>query len=363
VTWQTRCSFRNPRDDVIKEVRMTSPQRPDSPAVSIVIPAFKAATDIPDALASVFRQTFTDYEVILVNDGSPDTPALEAAIQPHQSRIGYIVQPNLGAAAARNTGIRAARGRYLAFLDADDIWLPEFLERQVGYLTSHSSSALVYADALITGATPLARRRFTQTAPSNGPATLNNLLGQRCNIMLSTVVARRDAVIEAGGFDETVRRGHDADLWFRMARLGAALHYQPLVLAERRVRADGLSGDRLSELTRAIAVIDRFGRLHPLSAEERTTLRTRLLHLRTQLEVEEAKQRLVEGNFAAARTRLARHRPASLKIWAARLGLVIAPRLFRRVYLKLRGACHAVGVTKGPGLGRDDELRSVGRLP
>jgi glycosyltransferase involved in cell wall biosynthesis len=341
---------------------MTNVQRPNSPAVSIVIPAFKASRDIADALVSVFRQTFTDFEVIVVNDGSPDTAELEAALEPHQLRLRYMIQPNLGAAAARNTGVRAARGEYLAFLDADDIWRPEFLERQVGFLEAHPGCALVYSDALITGETPLARRRFAQTAPSNGPATLNNLLGQRCNIMLSTVVTRRQAVIDAGLFDETVRRGHDADLWFRMARLGATLDYQPLVLAERRARADGLSGDRLSELTRAIAVLERFGRIHALSTEERTTLSARLDYLQTEIEVEEAKRRLVEGNFAAARTRLARYRPARLKIRAVRLGLIIAPRLLRRVYLSLRGACHAVGVS-GPALRRDDELRSVSRLP
>jgi len=321
---------------------MTSPQRSDSPAVSIVIPAFRASADIPDALASVFRQTFTDFEAIVVNDGSPDTPELEQALRPYEGRVRYMVQPNRGAAAARNTGVWAAQGRYIAFLDADDLWTPEFLRRQVAFLDAHPESTLVYADALITGDTPLARRRFAQTAPSQGPATLLNLIEQRCNIMLSTVVVRRDALLEAGLFDESVRRGHDADLWFRLAWRGAMLDYQPQVLAERRVRSDGLSGDRLSELTRAVAVMTRFGELYELSGKERTALTVRLEHLQKQIEVEEAKRRLIEGNFAAARTRLALYRPsslrASLKVRAALIGLRIAPRLLRRVYLSLRGA-------------------------
>jgi glycosyltransferase involved in cell wall biosynthesis len=306
------------------------------PEVSVVIPAFRASRDIPDALASVFRQTFTDYEVIVVNDGSPDTPDLERALAPHQSQVRYIVQPNRGAAAARNTGIRASHGRFIAFLDADDVWLPEFLDRQVRFLIEHPACGLVYADAIISGETPLARRRFAQTAPSDGPVTLLNLLQQRCNIMLSTVVVRREPLIESGMFDESVRRGHDADLWFRLALDGADLQYQPLVLAERRVRAGGLSGTRRAELARAISVLYRFGQKHELDTRERTALRVRIMQLLMQFEVEEAKQRLIEGNFAAARTRLDLQRPASFKIRAARLALRIAPHLFRRVYLSFR---------------------------
>jgi glycosyltransferase involved in cell wall biosynthesis len=323
----------------------------ESPIVSIVIPAFRASDDIPDALASVFRQTFTDYEVIVVNDGSPDTPALERALAPHQSRIRYIAQPNRGAAAARNTGIRASRGRFIALLDADDVWLPEFLDRQVGFLMAYPSCALVYADAIISGDTPLARRRFAETAPSDGPVTLLNLLQQRCNIMLSTVVVRREPLIESGMFDESIKRGHDADLWFRLAWRGADLQYQPLVLAERRVRSSGLSGDQRSELARAISVLHRFGQKHQLGVRERTALRVRVMQLLMQLEIEEAKARLVEGNVDAARIRLDLHHPASLKIRAARLALRIAPHLFRRVYLTLRKAS-----------GRNHELRSAARL-
>ena len=101
-----------------------------APAVSVVIPAFNAACDIAAALESVFAQTFTDYEVIVVNDGSTDN--LPAAIHPFQHRLIYIDQPNRGAAAARNTGIRTARGRYVAFLDADDVWHPCFSSGRCG---------------------------------------------------------------------------------------------------------------------------------------------------------------------------------------------------------------------------------------
>ena len=131
--------------------------RPARPAVSVIIPAFRASRDIADALASVFAQTFTDFEVVLVDDGSPDAAELEAAIAPFRSRIHFIAQPNHGAGAARNTAIRASTGRLLAFLDADDRWLPDFLARQVALLESDRHCALVYCDALLSGDTPARR--------------------------------------------------------------------------------------------------------------------------------------------------------------------------------------------------------------
>jgi glycosyltransferase involved in cell wall biosynthesis len=318
------------------ESTMHSASFGDHPAVSVVIPAYRASRDIPDALASIFRQTFTDFEVIVVNDGCPDTAALVAALAPYSSSIRYIAQTNRGAAAARNTGVRAARGRFIAFLDADDVWLPGFLGAQVRLLEQRPARALVYCDATITGESALAHRRFSEGAPSIGPLTLLALVEQRCNIMLSTVVVRRDPLLAVGGFDETIARGHDADLWFRLALSGAWLHYNPAVLAERRVRAEGLSGNRISELRRAVDVLDRFGRRHDLPTAERTAVRVRIMRLRTELDIEEAKQRLVQGDFDAARQRLARHHGVSLKLRAVSLALRIAPRLFRRAYLVLR---------------------------
>jgi glycosyltransferase involved in cell wall biosynthesis len=84
-----------------------------------------------------FRATFTDYEVIIVNDGSPDTEDLERALEPFRDRIRYFKQRNRGAGAARNVGLRAARGEFVAFLDADDLWLPNYLDEQMRFIQEH----------------------------------------------------------------------------------------------------------------------------------------------------------------------------------------------------------------------------------
>src|ERR1700751_944670 len=105
-----------------------------APSVSVIIPSYNTAAYIAEALDSVFAQTFTDFEVIVVNDGSPDADELEAALAPFAARTQFISEGNRGASAARNAGIGVARGNYIALLDADDRWAPDFLERQVGYL-------------------------------------------------------------------------------------------------------------------------------------------------------------------------------------------------------------------------------------
>jgi len=309
-----------------------------APQVSVVIPAYRASRDIADALCSVFEQTFTDFEVIVVNDGSPDAAELDAALLPYASRIACITQRNLGAGAARNAGIRRARGSLVALLDADDRWSPGFLRCQVEYLDAHPECGLVYCDARVTGDSALAGRRFMETAPSSGEVTLGGLIAQRCNIVLSTVVVRRDVIENAGLFDETLRRGQDFELWLRLAQCGAVIRYQRKVLAERRVRVDGLSGDSIAELQRAIAVLERFGRRPDLDARSRTAIRGRLLALADRLEIEQGKRRLLEGNYAAARFHLSAPRRQPFKLRLARLALRLAPGLVRRCCLRLRPA-------------------------
>lgn len=306
------------------------------PAVSVVIPAYCASADIVDALDSVFQQTRHDIEVILVNDGSPDTGELEIAIAPYRHRIRYITQENRGAGVARNTAIALARGRYVAFLDADDLWMPEFLARQVAFLDAHAEVGLVYTDALVSGESPLAGRRFMEKAPSCGSVTLESLIAQRCNIILSTVVMRRGPLVHAGGFDETLRCGQDFDLWLRLALRGVRMAYQCVVLAERRVRANGLSGDPLAEIRRPLNVLRRFAAIPGLPASAQAALHVRINALDESLEIELARRRILEGDFAAARHHLSILKGLRLKVRLARLGLRFTPRLLRMVYVRVR---------------------------
>ena len=307
-----------------------------APRVSIVVPASRASGDISTALESVLGQTFSDFEVIVVTDGSPDMTDCEAGLEPYAGRIHYVTHENRGAGAARNAGIRQARGAYIALLDSDDRWLPEFLQRQLAYLDVHPECDVVYCDALVTGDSPLAGRRVMSAAPSRGEVTLESLIAQRCNVILPTVVARRRLLTAVGLFDETLRGGHDYELWLRAAHLGATIQFRKDALAELRVRTDGLPGDAIAELQRAIAALERFGRRPDLDPRARSAVRARLMALVDRVEIEQGKRRIVEGNFAAARYHLGAARRQPWKLRVARLALRVAPRLLRSWCLRLR---------------------------
>src|SRR5215216_1582956 len=145
------------------------------PTVSVIIPAYNAAKYIGQALNSVFDQTFRSHESIVINDGSPDTVELERELQPYRANLRYIKQDNRGAAAARNAGLLCARGEYVAFLDADDRWLPNFLEEQIKFLKTHNAD-FVFSDALLCGETRLAGRTFMELEPPRCAVTPESLL-------------------------------------------------------------------------------------------------------------------------------------------------------------------------------------------
>lgn len=302
--------------------------------IAVVIPVYRAAF-LADALQSVFSQTRQPDEVIVVDDGSPDQAQLHRALAAYASRVTVIAQPNAGAAAARNAGLRASTADLVAFLDADDRWLPEFLEQQLRYLALHPQIDLVYADALVVGDTPAAGSTFMTMCPSRGEVTLRSLLAQECNILTSTVVVRRRLVLEAGYFDVALRRGQDFDLWLRLVARGARVGYQEVLLAERRLHGNNLSGTQLNELERALHVFGKAMATLPLTDIERDTALNRVRELEAELAREQGKARLASGDYSGALEFLERasHVLPSWKLRAARLALKVAPQLLRRVYL------------------------------
>jgi glycosyltransferase involved in cell wall biosynthesis len=159
------------------------------PRISVIIPSYNTASLIAKCLDSVFAQSFPVFEVIVVNDGSPDTEQLEQVLQPYRSKIVYIRQENKRAAGARNTAIAKAQGEFLAFLDSDDSWLPDHLASQVELLCADLALDLVYSDALLLSASSHPKT-FTQRCPSEGDATFEALVVERCQIPISTVVAK-----------------------------------------------------------------------------------------------------------------------------------------------------------------------------
>jgi glycosyltransferase involved in cell wall biosynthesis len=310
-----------------------------APLVSIVIPAYNVAQFISETLATVFAQTFTDFEVIIVNDGSPDTGEFELAIMPYRERVRYLKQENRGASAARNTGLRAARGELIAFLDADDLWLPNYLAEQLEFMRQYGCD-LACADAMIFGVSADAGRSYMdslmESAPPEGLVTFLELVNAERSLITSGVIVRRDLVLEVGLFDEALRNAQDFDLWLRLARHGARLAYQRKVLLSYRSRPNSLSGDAINSHQRELRVFDKIERSYEFTPVERMEVGAVIKSRRALLEYELGKLYLVPGDFARARQSFANANNLQ-RSWKARVALcltMIAPGLLRGLYLR-----------------------------
>jgi glycosyltransferase involved in cell wall biosynthesis len=227
----------------MNSVQQTDRSQSRAPKVSVIIPAHNTAPFIAEAMDSVFYQTFRDFEVIVVNDGSPDTPELEAALQPYMARIRYLKQENRGVSSARNTGIRHACGEFLAFLDSDDIWLPEFLETQVRFLESHPQVDAVMADALLFGGP--AGEATLRMLKNSGPRILDfaEMLRREGGQIPSASAARRLRAIEAGMFDERLHIAEDLEFFVRICFPDRAVGYLGQTLVKYRQRPGSLTDD------------------------------------------------------------------------------------------------------------------------
>ena len=310
-----------------------------TPVVSIIIPAYNVAPFIGETLDSVFTQTFSSHEVIVINDGSPDTEEFERVIEPYRERIRYIRQENGGASAARNAGLRVARGEFIAFLDADDVWSLDYLDAQLRFLQEQGCD-LVCADAMITGDSPDAGKTYMETlmetAPATGEVTFLDLVSAEKSLITSGVIARRALILEVGLFDLTLRNAQDFDLWLRLARHGARLAYQRRVLLEYRTRQGSLTGDAINSHLREFRVFDKIEQSYSFTPAERAEVTSVIRKRRSLLEFELGKLYLLAGEFDRAResfTRaisVERNWKPRLALWLTRL----APRLLRAVYMR-----------------------------
>ena len=307
------------------------------PLISVVIPAYNVSTYIGEALDSVFVQDFKDYEVIVVNDGSTDTPELEKVLEPFRNRIRYIYQDNRGISAARNAALRAARGELIALLDADDIWHKGKLTSQLAFM-KEGNFDMVYGDAVLIGDVPWpAGTTFMDRSPSNGPVTLKALLDLSVTVVVSTVIMRRDLVDQVGSFDEEDRNiTEDFDLWLRLAHKGARIGYQREVLADYRYRSDSISANRIKLHEAALRVLQKTRASLMLNDSEKEALVLTEQKLESILILERAKTMIVKGQVAEARAMVAKVRKTN-KSWKISVALVLLytfPGLLSRYLIK-----------------------------
>ena len=234
-------------------------------SISVVIPAYNREATIETAILSVLGQTVPPLEVIVVDDGSADGTAarVEAMADP---RIRLVRQPNGGISAARNSGIREARGDWVAFQDSDDEWLPRKLERQLATLAAAADDPVaLYCGLLITGtpddpaAGPGGRLKIAYHPDPAVRAVSGHILPTLMAtnpISTQTLIARRSILHEVGLFDTGLKSLVDWDIAIRLAARGAiAFTDEPLVI--QRFTANSITRDRAKRIESWIAVLEK----------------------------------------------------------------------------------------------------------
>ena len=191
------------------------------PKVSVIIPTYHRATVVGEAVDSVLGQTYRDGEIIVVDDGSTDGTGevMSNYVARFGARVSYLRQRNAGAPAARNVGLRAATGEYVAFLDSDDLYLPRRLEVGVGALEDDPQCGASYVDAQTVDAQGAVLLR-SRVRRFGGPASgwILPALFRGDPIATNAITIRRSVLDEVGLFDEKLWSGQDTDLWWRIAK-------------------------------------------------------------------------------------------------------------------------------------------------
>ena len=206
-------------------------------AVSVIIPTFNRAGKVARAISSVLYQTFTDYEIIVVDDGSTDG-TLDSLDQFRHS-IKYIShQENLGVSAARNTGIKASRSPFIAFLDSDDYWLPEKLAGQMNFFLQNKNAVACQTEEIWIRKGLRVNPRKKHVKPSGDIFEPSLKL---CLVSPSAVMLKRSLLEKVGLFDEDLPACEDYDLWVRIA-----CRYPVYLIKQQLVVREGGNKDQLS---------------------------------------------------------------------------------------------------------------------
>ena len=304
-----------------------------APEVSVVICTYNAAPYIVETLESVFAQTYRDYEIIVVNDGSTDNT--EEILAPYFDRILYVKQSNAGPAAARNTALRCALGRYIALLDSDDQWLPQYLETMLAQMKAAPDIDVLYPNAILFGTPQWEGKLFQDICPSRAPVTLEKFLARECNVFISAVF-KRDLLDTVGMFDENLCGSEDFDLWLRMLQQGYRFAFLREPLARYRKRTDSLSSSSRRYFQNVLrALCKALGASSTTPAQSELILRL-IRGVEAEIGLVESKQKILARDFLGAirhLTDVLAHRSSwKLKLIAA--ALLLCPEFIAWVVTK-----------------------------
>jgi len=247
----------------------------EKPKVSVIIPTYNRAELLPRAIKSVLEQTYQDFEIIVVDDGSTDnTEEVIKEFQEQDKRIKYIKHDkNKGGSAARNTGIKAAKGKYVAFLDSDDEWLQNKLECEVKILNNNKNCIICS-----TGYTFINERTgkiISKTIFKNQWVSYKDVLRGKCLTTNDFTVIRK-AAIDIGGFDEKLPARQDWDFWIRITSIGRGIQIPINTVNKYVMRNDQISSGIKNKLQGTELLFDKHKRLFLLDSIAHTRILSNL---------------------------------------------------------------------------------------
>jgi glycosyltransferase involved in cell wall biosynthesis len=331
-----------------------------TPTVSVVIATYNYGRFLPEAIDSVLAQTFTDYEIVVVDDGSTDNTAevIERYRESSEQagRLRYIrLEKNIGQPKAKNLGIRTSRGRFIAFLDGDDVWLPRKLEKQMPVFEKNGDTGVVYSDVMLfqggqefpeTKRPPFARGKVTR-----------NLIFDNI-VPFSSAIVRRECFDRDGMFDESIPLAIDYELWLRLS-VNWAFDYVPEKLIKGRVGHTRLSS-RADERTKiATRICDEFLSRNREKIDPSGSLRREWLALRCFREGCNNHHRNRRMLALRCYTRSLANSPFQPKVWKAILMLSLRRDVIETVKEKASRVGAAIGEpSRRQGAARKTSLAS-----
>lgn len=238
--------------------------------VSVIIPAYNSEKTIKETIESVLKQSFTNFELIIINDGSPDS-TIEVIAEIQDSRIKVFSYPNAGGNVSRNRGLHLAVGEFVSFLDADDLWTPDKLQSQLKALQENVTAKVAYSWTDYISANSeflLSGKRVNLNGNVYESLLINNFLENGSNPLIC-----RKALIKLGGFDESLSAAQDWDMWLRLASKFDFICV-PSVQILYRISANSVSSNLVRQEKSCLQVLEKAYKERPsLGDATRTTLK------------------------------------------------------------------------------------------
>jgi len=270
-----------------------------APIVSIITPAYNAAAYLAATVETALKQTFQDFELVIIDDGSTDqTPELARQLAERDSRVRVCRFSNAGSAAARNKGLKLARGKYFAFLDSDDLWHPEFLSQQMALFERYPRAAIITVNAYNLGG-PFDGRPLRPIDAECRELSLLDIIENEEAMCIMSVFSR--AVYDCiGGLDDTAAHNEDYDYWLRAAEAGFAIVSNPKPLAYYRRHVTSKSADQSGMIHGIISVYRKAEARCAGRTAELAALHRQIARFEQQQLFEAAKQHLRGHDFETA---------------------------------------------------------------